>query len=188
MENHEEWRPVPGHEGMYKVSSHGHVRSIDRIVMRSHGAPLPLKGRILRPAENKHGYQQVVLSSGQKRTVEVHTLVAAAFLGPRPDGFDVCHHDGNPRNNRVENLRYGTKGENSMDMVRHGTHNHARKSSCKHGHRLAGPNLKTYGKMRQCRACANARSALYPAGVGSTDFKPKADSYYSQIMKEGLPA
>lgn len=34
----------------------------------------------------------------------------------------MCRHlDGNPANNRPENLRWGTAQENSDDMIRHGT-------------------------------------------------------------------
>ena len=29
MTDVEEWRPVPGYEGRYEVSSHGRVRSLD---------------------------------------------------------------------------------------------------------------------------------------------------------------
>lgn len=182
--NTEKWKPIPGWESSYEVSNHGRVRSLDRTVIRSNGAPLPLRGRVLRPATLKHGYQQVALSEGTGASVEVHVLVAAAFIGPRPEGLEVCHNDGNPRNNHIDNLRYDTKSSNSHDTVRHGTHNNARKTECKHGHPLNGQNLKTYQGMRQCRACSNARSAIYPDGVNSPRFRTLADSYYAQIANE----
>lgn len=50
-------------------------------------------------------------------------LVMLAFVGPRPDGLDVCHGNGNPADNRLENLRYGTRSENMRDALRHGTIN-----------------------------------------------------------------
>ena len=31
----------------------------------------------------------------------------------------VCHNDGNPENNRPENLRWGTVKDNHDDMMRH---------------------------------------------------------------------
>jgi hypothetical protein len=52
----------------------------------------------------------------------IHQLVAGAFIGPRPVGYETRHMDGNPTNNVVSNLAYGTKSDNSMDAVRHGTH------------------------------------------------------------------
>jgi hypothetical protein len=45
----------------------------------------------------------------------VHRLVAAAFIGPRPAGYEVNHKDGNPSHNAVSNLEYTTPSEN----VRH---------------------------------------------------------------------
>jgi DNA invertase Pin-like site-specific DNA recombinase len=50
----------------------------------------------------------------------VHQLVALTFLGPRPAGADICHADGNPRNNAVRNLRYDTRRENIIDEFRQG--------------------------------------------------------------------
>jgi len=52
----------------------------------------------------------------------IHQIVAEAFLGPRPPGFDVCHSDGVRENNSVGNLRYATRSENLADREKHGTH------------------------------------------------------------------
>jgi hypothetical protein len=62
---------------------------------------------------------------GGQRTQTVHHLVLKAFVGPPAEG-QVCRHlNGQPADNRLENLRWGTPKENSQDMVRHGN---ARKS------------------------------------------------------------
>ena len=50
----------------------------------------------------------------------MHTLIALAFLGPRPNGLWVCHNDGVPTNNRAENLRYDTPTSNTADSIKHG--------------------------------------------------------------------
>lgn len=42
----------------------------------------------------------------------VHSLVAEVFIGPRPEGMQVNHKDGNRYNNSVENLEYVTPSEN----------------------------------------------------------------------------
>lgn len=52
----------------------------------------------------------------------VHSLVAEAFIGPRPNGMLCCHNDGNPLNNHYKNLRWGTPKENQADRKRHGTY------------------------------------------------------------------
>lgn len=64
-------------------------------------------GRILRPRNNGTGYQQVRLyKQGKGVNFYIHHLVARAFL-PKKDGCNVITHlDGNPKNNRVENLEW----------------------------------------------------------------------------------
>jgi DNA-binding transcriptional regulator YiaG len=56
----------------------------------------------------------------------VHRLVLLAFVGPCPPGMEGCHNDGNPANNRIENLRWDTHDANMKDAIRHGTARSAR--------------------------------------------------------------
>jgi hypothetical protein len=44
-----------------------------------------------------------------------------AFIGRRPEGMVCCHNDGDPTNNRLDNLRWATFRENEHDKLRHGT-------------------------------------------------------------------
>ena len=119
----ETWKPIPGWEDSYAASDLGRIKSLARVVMRRSGRPLSIKERILRPAPNVHGHLTVALSiDGKPKTRPVHSLVAAAFLGPRPDGKEVCHGDGDQLNNQITNLRYGTRKENVADAMKHGTH------------------------------------------------------------------
>ena len=76
-----------------------------------------LPGR-LKALSDSRGYR--VTSIG-KRVIGVHQLVAAAFVGPVPTGFGVCHNDGDPANNRADNLRIDTPKGNMADQYRHGT-------------------------------------------------------------------
>lgn len=80
-------------------------------------------GRVLRPGRMPQGHQSVVLTK-KGGSHCVHALVLAAFVGPRPPGMDVRHLDGNPANNLLENLAYGTRSENCMDALRHGRRDH----------------------------------------------------------------
>ncbi len=59
----------------------------------------------------------------------VHRLVLLAFKGPRPDGQYCRHLNGVPTDNRLANLAWGTKSENTFDKVGHGTHPHASKTT-----------------------------------------------------------
>lgn len=151
----EEWRQIPGWPG-YLVSDHGRVRS-----------PHSWRGqpnRILLGNPSVQGYPTVTLcSAGERRRTRVHVLVAEAFLGPRPEGQVIRHLDGNQLNNRPENLRYGTPGENERDKVRHGTHPQAARTHCAKGHPYDAVNTRiepcTGG--RRCRACEAAQARRY---------------------------
>ena len=112
------WKDIPGYEGRYQASTEGRIRSVDRRVrVVAHGteATRLVRGRILRPGQyEKSGHVSVVLGHGAKGS-PVHQLVALAFLGPAPAGCEVCHNDGNPKNNKLDNLRYDTRTENILD-------------------------------------------------------------------------
>lgn len=116
------WRPVVGKEGQYEVSDLGRVRSLDRYVELAPSARIPAGmtvfrlGRVLRPHTLPYGHQQVML--GRDLNTLVHKLVAEAFLGPRPEGCEVCHNDGDATNNRVDNLRWDTRTGNNLDRAR----------------------------------------------------------------------
>ena len=51
----------------------------------------------------------------------VHQLVLVAFVGPCPKGMECRHLDGNPENNHLSNLCWGTKSENRIDLLKHET-------------------------------------------------------------------
>jgi hypothetical protein len=112
-----EWRAVPGFLG-YEVSSTGEVRSYRRL----NGRGLAREPHAIEQRESTKGYLVVCLREGRRKcTVAVHRLVAATFIGARPDGMHVAHVDGNKRNNRVGNLKFCTARENNLDRARHGT-------------------------------------------------------------------
>lgn len=146
----EEWLPVVGWDGLYDVSSFGRIRS------HYVGRGQRYKDGILRGSNNQ-GYRVVnLVKDGKKKSCQVHVLVAAAFIGPRPEGMDVCHGDGNPSNNRLDNLRYGTRSENILDEVAHGTHANASRTHCDKGHELTEDNVyrcKVKPRTRACRKC-----------------------------------
>ncbi len=94
----------------------------------------------------------------------VHTLVATAFHGPRPERTECRHLNGDMLDNRAENLVWGSHSENMLDAVRHGTHGRARKTHCPSGHEYAGENLiTTRDGRRDCRWCTNRRNREYRA-------------------------
>lgn len=122
----EEWKDVVEYEGFYQVSNLGRVRSVDRIVPVSGQKPRRLRGKVLAPVNLPKGYQQITLSKdGVEIRYRIYWLVADAWLGPRPEGFDVCHKQGGDegrKNNAVGNLFYGTRSENLFMRRKDGTH------------------------------------------------------------------
>lgn len=118
----EEWRPIPGWDGFYEASSHGRVRSLTRTVKHPKSGAAQIQGRVLRTGPHRSGHLWVELCRpGVKKTRQVHQLVLEAFVGPKPPGMEGCHYDGNPQNNRIENLRWDTRAGNLADAIRHGT-------------------------------------------------------------------
>lgn len=104
-------RPIEGFPA-YQVSADGILFSNHKGIWRE---------VVLSP--DAGGYLCAVLCNGasQRRSIRIHRLVAEAFI-PNPDGLPcVRHMDGNPKNNHVENLAWGTYRDNEMDKLRHGT-------------------------------------------------------------------
>lgn len=169
----EKWVPVPQYEGYYEVSDLGVVRSLDRTWTRRDGVPFRRKGRVIRPSTGRYGHQRLVLHHDEKpdKTMTVHRIVAIAFLGLKSD-LVVCHENGDPKDNRLSNLRWDTLSSNSLDMERHGTNRYRNRTHCVSGHLLEHPNLvsgKIKAGLRGCRACHQANSDQFLGSVLSPD-------------------
>jgi hypothetical protein len=189
----EVWRPVPGWEE-YEVSSLGRVWSKPGFKRHWRGGLQQKRGQMLKPARGANGRLQVTLAAnGRRENRAIHSLVAEAFLGPRPEGLDCCHGDGDVDNNAASNLRWDTPGSNILDEVRHGTHRNSRKTHCRLRHPLCSPNLiegknnkgtRTY----RCKSCFNARMTIAErtgSGKGAhlrPEFKAMADERCDRLM------
>lgn len=57
-----------------------------------------------------------------KFNVPLHILVLETFVGPKLNGKEGCHKNGNKLDARIYNLYWGTRAENIADSIRHGTH------------------------------------------------------------------
>jgi hypothetical protein len=168
MSMQEEWRGVPGWEHLYEVSNMGRVRSLDRVVRRS-STDVRVKGKVLRAGLTGEGYARVMLKepdgispgSGRKWFVFVHVLVLTTFVGPKPDPRMIAlHADDDGKNNRLDNLRWGTRSENGKDAVANGKNFWANRSQCHRGHEYTEENTKWMPSgFRRCRECwrINAR-------------------------------
>lgn len=179
------WKPIKSYEGVYEVSSHGRVRSLDRVMVNSDGKSHRLRGKQICPSTGKYGHKRVVLYSPGRpaETWQVHSLVLRAFVSERPDGLICRHLDGNPANNRLGNLTWGTPSENMYDKARHGVDHQRNKTHCPLGHPLQEPNLqerKIKVGWRCCKACHQARSDNYNGS--ELTYEQLADMRYFMIM------
>lgn len=158
----ESWKPIAGYKGAYEVSDLGRVRSLDRHVYAGPSGMRLHKGRVLSIHAGDH-YSKVRLKlAGGGSTKNVHSLVAEAFIGPRPAGTEVCHNNGRHHDNRLINLRYDTHVANALERAMHGADPNARRTHCNQGHEFTPANtLRRTGENesgRRCRACERARS------------------------------
>lgn len=79
-------------------------------------------GRTLKPWRGISGHLTVNLRrEGKTYRKYIHHLVLESFGFPRPDGMECRHLDDNPANNRLNNLKWGTRVENYRDSVHNGT-------------------------------------------------------------------
>lgn len=104
------WEDVIGFEGLYQVSNMGHVKSFHRD---------KIHGQILKPISHSGGYLWVNLSrDGEQWHKYVHRLVAEAFLGQAPPGYEVNHKNGDKADNRAKNLEWVTHSKNGLHAHR----------------------------------------------------------------------
>lgn len=133
----EKWLPVPGvYRDRYSVSNLGRVKS-------SWG----WSGERILKAEIRARYLAVTLTHNKKATkFSVHSLVALAFIGPRPIGRQVNHKDGVKTNNSASNLNYVTQHQNILHAHRIGLGLRGEK------HRLSKLTDKKVIRLRELRS------------------------------------
>lgn len=160
----ETWLPIPGYVGSYEVSDNGGVRSLLRTIRGRNNTPRIQPAKTLTPYINPSGYGFVSLrQKSQGKTMRVHRLVLRAFVGEPIVGQEGCHNNGNPGDNRLTNLRWGTRSENMFDKVKHGNHYQANKTHCPQGHPLIPGNLIAASlPRRDCLTCLQVRNHRRP--------------------------
>ncbi|MFA5217179.1 HNH endonuclease signature motif containing protein [Sulfuricurvum sp.] len=107
---HKVWMPVYNFKNIYEVSSEGEIRRIKTgKILSPRISTVPKKG--------KKVYASVALYKWingelKRHPLLIHTIVARAFIGKKPIGFQVNHKDGVKLNNYASNLEYVTQKEN----------------------------------------------------------------------------
>jgi argininosuccinate lyase len=118
----EVWKDVEGFEGKYEVSSLGRVRSYFKTVIYKDGRVYHYKPAFLKGYPNKVGYLHVNLfyAKNKSKTVDIHRLVAEAFIPKIKGKNGVNHKNGVKTDNRAENLEWSTQKENVHHAIENG--------------------------------------------------------------------
>lgn len=107
----EKWKVIPGYDA-YEVSNAGRVRRASDSPTGGYKA-----GRVMNQKTSTPGYWLVALCrDGVPKWHSTHRLVLAAFI--RPSRLQCNHKNGNPKDNRLENLEYVTAKQNSIHRAR----------------------------------------------------------------------
>lgn len=100
------WMPIPGYSG-YSVTQDGRI-----------SGPM---GREMKPMSATKGHQFILAwRPGVPRKLFVHRAVLMAFVRMPRKGEFALHHNDDPADNRLENLKWGTRLDNARDKIRNG--------------------------------------------------------------------
>lgn len=140
----EVWKPIPGYEEYYEISSLGRVKRIKV----GHGTQA---GRIIKEYFDKHtGYCRVALSVNSKvKDYSVHRLVAMTFLPNPEEKREVNHINGIKTDNRLENLEWATPSENRIHAYDTGLIDKERISEANKGRKISEDTRKKMSEARK---------------------------------------
>lgn len=134
----EQWRDIPGYEGIYQASNLGNIRTAENKITysRRHGIR-HWKQRTLKPKNDRQNCLRVTLwKDGKCKDFLLARLVCTTWHDNLIDtDFTVNHIDGNRMNNRADNLEWLSRADN----IRHGFENGLYSSATK----VVLTNIKT---------------------------------------------
>lgn len=120
----EEWKDIKDFEGLYQISNYGRVKRLEKIIksyILNHEYNT-IKQKICRCQLKHNKYLGVVLTKNNKKyNKQIHRLVAETFI-PNPENKPQVNHinpvTNNLCDNRVENLEWVTRSENTQHMLK----------------------------------------------------------------------
>lgn len=114
----EQWRDIPGYETLYQASDHGRIRTCEgKITRNERYAKRVWKQRAIKQKVQirKNGRKDArvhLWKNGEVKTMLVARLVAMTWVDGYSPELTVNHRDGNPLNNKAENLEWITLAAN----------------------------------------------------------------------------
>lgn len=119
----ERWKPIHIKEvaGLYAVSSHGRVKSLQKLKHTPYGGTYLSKEKIMKLSKTNNQYLNVTLSNKPFNvSFFVHILVGKLFV-KNPHGYEFINHEnGNKQDNYYENLKWGDRSYNMLHAFRTG--------------------------------------------------------------------
>lgn len=115
-DKNEIWKDIPEYEELYQVSNLGRIRSLPKEWIAGKGATHKHNGKILKLCQDKSGYLVTKFTKNlTSKTIKVHQIVAIAFLGHKPNKYEMVidHKNDIKTDNRVENLQIVTQRFNA---------------------------------------------------------------------------
>jgi len=115
------FKDIPEYEGLYQISNLGRVKSLEKFRRSAKNSYRIHPEKILKQRICNTYFQVALSKNTKKKYYYIHTLLLETFIKKRPKNYFCRHLDGNPLNNNLNNLKWGTRSENAQDSIKHNT-------------------------------------------------------------------
>ena len=174
-------KDIKGYEGKYAITRDGKVWSYPK--NRNSKKGIWLKPQLVisnsnRTKTHKH-YSVGLYKNGKRKSLQIHRLIAQAYI-PNPENKpDINHKDGNPLNNEVNNLEWCTKSENIQHAINNGLIDNftdkCKKVRSENGKKMGAINSKKFRSLFSMETANKIRKIYAETKISFTKLAEKFD-------------